>query len=277
MRPSSNRLSMCHAGLRVARGFTRGSATRLGGRFAASIVRAVSAEHFRCGHVRLRSTGADRRRSCPLARTDWPSRRSRPSTPPALSFDTDGAEGLITFAASGREAANSGLPCSSRPRTQGCPRSKNGCRRASATRAAAARRRATVRNVITARSRTPRGADPHLRLGARRRRRTRPLIPPEKESAMSTASPSLTPEQLEAFGQELDAVRARVVADLGQRDADYINKVIARSEDSRSRARAAVRGFLRRPGSAAPPHWPCRRSSTTWRSATTSCTDSTTG
>ena len=43
---------------------------------------------------------------------------------------------------------------------------------------------------------------------------------------MSTAYPSLTPEQLEAFGQELDALRARVVADLGQRDADYINKVI---------------------------------------------------
>jgi NADPH-dependent stearoyl-CoA 9-desaturase len=49
---------------------------------------------------------------------------------------------------------------------------------------------------------------------------------PEKESVMSTSAPSLTPEQLEAFGQELDAIRARVVADLGERDADYINKVI---------------------------------------------------
>jgi fatty acid desaturase len=48
----------------------------------------------------------------------------------------------------------------------------------------------------------------------------------EKEPAMSTPAPSLTPEQLEAFGQELDAIRARVVADLGERDADYINKVI---------------------------------------------------
>ena len=43
---------------------------------------------------------------------------------------------------------------------------------------------------------------------------------------MPTAAPSLTPEQLEAFGRELDAIRARVVADLGERDADYINKVI---------------------------------------------------
>jgi len=48
----------------------------------------------------------------------------------------------------------------------------------------------------------------------------------EKESVMSTPAPSLTSEQLEAFGQELDAIRARVVADLGERDADYINKVI---------------------------------------------------
>jgi fatty acid desaturase len=43
---------------------------------------------------------------------------------------------------------------------------------------------------------------------------------------MSTSPPNLTPEQLEAFGQELDALRARVVADLGERDAQYINKVI---------------------------------------------------
>jgi fatty acid desaturase len=48
----------------------------------------------------------------------------------------------------------------------------------------------------------------------------------EKEPVMSTPAPSLTPEQLEVFGQELDAIRARVVADLGERDADYINKVI---------------------------------------------------
>jgi fatty acid desaturase len=43
---------------------------------------------------------------------------------------------------------------------------------------------------------------------------------------MSSAAPHLTSEQLEAFGEELDAIRARVVADLGERDAAYINKVI---------------------------------------------------
>jgi len=43
---------------------------------------------------------------------------------------------------------------------------------------------------------------------------------------MSDAAPHLTSEQLEAFGEELDAIRARVVADLGERDADYIGRVI---------------------------------------------------
>ncbi len=41
-----------------------------------------------------------------------------------------------------------------------------------------------------------------------------------------TTAPELTPAQLEAFGHQLDEIRARVVADLGERDADYINKII---------------------------------------------------
>jgi fatty acid desaturase len=43
---------------------------------------------------------------------------------------------------------------------------------------------------------------------------------------MTAPTPTLTPEQLEAFGQELDAIRAGVVADLGQPDVDYINNLI---------------------------------------------------
>ena len=43
---------------------------------------------------------------------------------------------------------------------------------------------------------------------------------------MTSAAPHLTPEQLETFGEQLDAIRARVVADLGERDASYIEKVI---------------------------------------------------
>jgi fatty acid desaturase len=71
----------------------------------------------------------------------------------------------------------------------------------------------------------------------------------DKEPAMSTPVPSLTPEQLEAFGQELDAIRARVVADLGERDADYINKVIRTQRGLEVAGRALLAlGFL-------PPAW----------------------
>jgi fatty acid desaturase len=42
----------------------------------------------------------------------------------------------------------------------------------------------------------------------------------------TTAFPQLTPAQIESFGSELDAIRQRMVADLGERDARYIRKVI---------------------------------------------------
>jgi NADPH-dependent stearoyl-CoA 9-desaturase len=46
---------------------------------------------------------------------------------------------------------------------------------------------------------------------------------------MSTTTESqipLTPEQIESFGEELDAIRQRVLADRGEYDANYIRKVI---------------------------------------------------
>ncbi len=43
---------------------------------------------------------------------------------------------------------------------------------------------------------------------------------------MPTATPTLSPAELDAFGESLDAIRTRVVADLGERDANYINTVI---------------------------------------------------
>ena len=38
--------------------------------------------------------------------------------------------------------------------------------------------------------------------------------------------PKLTPEQLEEFGAEMDAIRRRVVADLGEADAAYLRKIV---------------------------------------------------
>ena len=43
---------------------------------------------------------------------------------------------------------------------------------------------------------------------------------------MPTTKPQLTTEQLDALGAELDALRNRIVADLGERDVAYIQRMI---------------------------------------------------
>jgi fatty acid desaturase len=45
-------------------------------------------------------------------------------------------------------------------------------------------------------------------------------------SSQPAAGYTLTPEQLERFGEELDEIRRRVLADRGERDANYIRRVI---------------------------------------------------
>jgi NADPH-dependent stearoyl-CoA 9-desaturase len=66
---------------------------------------------------------------------------------------------------------------------------------------------------------------------------------------MSNQAPSLTKEQIEALGDELDEIRGRVIMDLGERDADYIRAVIRaqRALEVSGRALLFV-GFL-------PPAW----------------------
>ncbi|HEX4804687.1 MAG TPA: fatty acid desaturase [Conexibacter sp.] len=65
----------------------------------------------------------------------------------------------------------------------------------------------------------------------------------------ATTPPQLTPEQLDAFGRELDAIRERVIADLGERDADYIRRIIKTQRGLELAGRALLEvGFL-------PPAW----------------------
>ncbi len=58
---------------------------------------------------------------------------------------------------------------------------------------------------------------------------------------------TLTPEQFETFGAELDAIRERAVADLGERDATYIRDIIKMQRKLEVGGRALL--FL-------PPAWP---------------------
>ncbi|MDQ2637388.1 MAG: fatty acid desaturase [Actinomycetota bacterium] len=60
---------------------------------------------------------------------------------------------------------------------------------------------------------------------------------------------SLTAEQTEAFGRELDAIRERVIADLGERDADYIRGVIKAQRTLEVTGRALLFGGI------LPPLW----------------------
>jgi fatty acid desaturase len=57
----------------------------------------------------------------------------------------------------------------------------------------------------------------------------------------------LSPEQLEEFGAELDAIRQRVIADLGQADADYIRGIVKAQRAFEGAGRALF--YL-------PPAWP---------------------
>jgi fatty acid desaturase len=58
---------------------------------------------------------------------------------------------------------------------------------------------------------------------------------------------TLTPEQIEAFGEELDAIRQRIVADLGEEDAAYIRNIVKRQRQLEVAGRAMF--YL-------PPLWP---------------------
>ena len=69
----------------------------------------------------------------------------------------------------------------------------------------------------------------------------------EATTTGSTTPKKLTPEQLEAFGQELDAIRQRIIADLGEEDATYIRGIVKRQRQLEVAGRALM--YL-------PPAWP---------------------
>src|SRR5262249_20708803 len=87
--------------------------------------------------------------------------------------------------------------------------------------------------------------DPALHLGPSERPRHRSLNPnpDERHSQMSTVTDNpiqLTDEQINSFGEELDAIRRRVLADRGERDATYIRRAIRAQRG----LEAAGRGLL---------------------------------
>jgi len=118
-------LARRHDGLRVARGFTRARGPALSGR-------------FRREHV-CAALWAGEGLAEPTVET---------FTPPALSFDLEGAEGLVSFAASGRHAANSGLPLLEQAEDAGLT-PEHGCRMGICNTCSCRKTAGRVQNILT--------------------------------------------------------------------------------------------------------------------------------
>jgi ferredoxin-NADP reductase len=141
------RLAERHEGVRVARGFTRGGGP-LDGRFRREHLRAVTCEHagaatFVCGPPTLidsvRSVWAHDGLAEPAVETFFA---------PAPRFETDGAEGTVSFLASGRQVANSGMPLLDQAEDAGLS-PEHGCRMGICNTCSCHKSAGTVRNVIT--------------------------------------------------------------------------------------------------------------------------------
>ena len=69
------------------------------------------------------------------------------------------------------------------------------------------------------------------------------------EKTVAGQTVRLTPEQVEAFGREIDAIKERVIADLGERDATYIRRMIKAQRGLEIGGRALLFGGI------IPPFW----------------------
>jgi ferredoxin-NADP reductase len=146
--PELDRLASRHDALRVARGGTRSPGLGLSGRFCREHLRAAISAHgdaatFVCGPPALidavRDVWAQDRLPEPLVET---------FTPLAPRIATDGAQGTVTFAASGREAANSGMPLLEQAEDAGLA-PDFGCRMGICNTCSCRKTAGAVRNVIT--------------------------------------------------------------------------------------------------------------------------------
>ena len=147
-RDSLDELAARHERVRVFRGFTRGRGRDLTGRFSREHVRAVICDHasastYVCGPPALidsvRAMWAEDGLQEPAVEM---------FTPPARAFDTAGAQGVVRFVRSGREAANSGLPLLEQAEDAGLA-PEHGCRMGICNTCSARKSSGTVRNIFT--------------------------------------------------------------------------------------------------------------------------------
>jgi len=150
-RAELKQLAERHSGLTIARGFTRGGKGALSGRFSREHLRAVLAEQAERGDVATFVCGPpaliDAVRSV-WAQDGLPEPAVETFTPTVLSFDTAEAVGTVSFKASGREAANSGLVLLEQAEDAGLT-PDHGCRMGICNTCSCRKTAGTVRNVLT--------------------------------------------------------------------------------------------------------------------------------
>jgi len=146
--PELRKLAERHDRLYVARAFTRGGKRALAGRFCRQHLRAVTSDHrraatFVCGPPAL----IDSVRSLWSAE-GLPEPAVETFTQPAISFGTERAEGVLSFAASGCEAPNSGLPLLEQAEDAGLS-PEHGCRMGICNTCSCRKVQGAVRNALT--------------------------------------------------------------------------------------------------------------------------------
>jgi len=141
-------LSAEHPAVRVARGYTRGGHSPISGRFRRAHLQAAISDHagaatFVCGPPALIDAVGRIWREDGL---EEPSVET--FTAPALTFDTATAEGTVSFAASGRQVANNGLPLLEQAEDAGLT-PEHGCRMGICNTCSCLKTSGRVRNVLT--------------------------------------------------------------------------------------------------------------------------------
>ena len=241
----------------------------------ALLPRAPPRGHLRArqrGDVRVRPARADRLPSAPSGRRTACRAGGRDLHPARAEIRHGRRRGLVRFAASGREAANSGLPLLEQAEDAGLS-PDHGCRMGICNTCSCRKRPAPCATSSPARPQAParsRSASACPCRSAMSRSTSEHRTDLERSTAMSTSAPdphARAARDLRPGARRDPPARRRR---LGERDANYIRKVIRAQRGLEVAGRGLLFvGSCRPPGSPAPPPSRCRRSSTTWRSATT--------
>ncbi len=147
-REELERLAENHAGLKLARGFTRGRGGKLAGRFCAAHLESVAARHeelatFVCGPPALIDSV---RTVC--VEEGLPEPVVESFTAPAFALDIAHATGTVSFSASGLHAPNSGLALLEQAEDAGLA-PEHGCRMGICNTCSCTKTSGTVRNLLT--------------------------------------------------------------------------------------------------------------------------------